>query len=78
MEAIQSIILKTSPVKTNMPFINSKPAQKRRKYKGGVIPNTNIKKAIAERISIAPKTLTNIKKSRSLGLISFRWFNFIF
>ena len=56
----KSIILKTSPPIINMPFSNKSAVQKMLNWIKTFIPNTSIKKAIAEVKSIAPNNLSII------------------
>lgn len=51
-----SIILKTSPVNTNIPFIKRRARQKSIKDRKGVISNINNRNANAAKRSIAPRT----------------------
>ncbi|MDP3881895.1 MAG: hypothetical protein Q8Q31_03375 [Nanoarchaeota archaeon] len=64
---IRSRKLKTSPVKANMPFRNKSPAQNRVNCKKGCIPNTSIRKAIADTKSIPPKIFT----ARDIEILSY-------
>lgn len=74
IEANMSIRLNTSPVKTNIPFIKSNPAQNRVILSQGSTPNIMLKNTVAEMQSIAPRILTNtIKNPHYFDLIMF-WF----
>ena len=62
-EDATSTMLHISPLKMNMPLKNNNPAQNNRKGNGVCMLNVNMRNAIAERISILPKTLRmNISK----------------
>ncbi len=50
--------LNMSPKRTNIPFNNNNPAQKRRYGIITLIPKINIRKAIAAAISIPPRIFT--------------------
>ncbi len=54
-----SIMLNTSPVKTNIPFKSKSPAQKRMNCTKTSAPKASIRNTSPEIKSIAPKILTN-------------------
>ena len=56
----KSIILKTSPVKINIPFIKRRNAQKSRNCTKTDILNASIRNAIAEVMSIVPRIFTSM------------------
>lgn len=53
-----SMMLKTSPVKTNKPFRKRRPAQNKRYCVKGANPKVSIRKANAEARSIPPRIFT--------------------
>ena len=58
-EETKSIILNTSPVMTNRPFINNRPEQNKVYCKNGLMLNISIRKANADKISKRPNIFTN-------------------
>jgi len=54
-----STTLRASPENTNNPLRNNIPIQNRLNWSQGVIPNTNNKKAMADKMSTNPRTFTN-------------------
>jgi hypothetical protein len=63
IEAKMSTILKTSPVRTNSPFISNRPAQNKTTLIQGSIPNIMLRKTREVKKSIAPRILTNTIKN---------------
>src|SRR5207245_2157895 len=68
MEERISMMLRTSPVKTNSPLRRSKPAQNNVRDINGGIPKISIKKTIEETKSIIPSILTSIEKQENRSL----------